>query len=317
MFKRPSSLLAIAGMVSAVVLVLKQRAVVPAPPPLVEPSSAPFAETVGARGILEGRNENVRIAPARSGLVEAVLVRVGDEVHKGDVLFSQDGREAEAERVAQEASVSALRAVLAEGEVTEADRRDQWQRMEQLGKSRVASVDEKQRTLFALRQAEARRFSAQAQLATAQAQLEKAKTVCDTLQVRAPRDGTVLQVNVRAGEYLVPGVSEYALLMGETRELQVRADVDEDNASRVVPGCEAVAYIKGQRSDPVPLRFVRIEPYIVPKKSLTGESSERVDTRVLQVVFKLERPVQRLYVGQQMDVFLKAAETEHSSLMGR
>ena len=317
MFKRPSFLLAIAGLVSAVVLVLKQRAVVPAPPPLVEPSSAPFAETVGARGILEGRNENVRIAPARSGLVEAVLVRVGDEVHKGDVLFSQDGREAEAERVAQEASVSALRAVLAEGEVAEADRREQWERMEQLGKSRVASVDEKQTTLFALRQAEARRFSAQAQLATAQAQLEKAKTVCDILQVRAPRDGTVLQVNVRAGEYLVPGVSEYALLMGETRELQVRADVDEDNASRVVPGCEAVAYIKGQRSDPVPLRFVRIEPYIVPKKSLTGESSERVDTRVLQVVFKLERPVQRLYVGQQMDVFLKAAETEHSGLMGR
>jgi hypothetical protein len=116
-----------------------------------------------------------------------------------------------------------------------------------------------------------------------------------------------LQVNIRAGEYLVPGVGEQALLLGQIQELQLRADVDEDNATRVKPGCSAVAYVKGQRLEGVPLRFVRIEPYIVPKRALAGESSERVDTRVLQVIFRLERPQIPLYVGQQMDVFLNGS----------
>ena len=54
------------------------------------------------------------------------------------------------------------------------------------------------------------------------------------------------------------------------------------------------------------LRFVRIDPFVVPKKSLTGESAERVDTRVLQIIYQLDKPVDRpLYVGQQVDVFIE------------
>jgi hypothetical protein len=51
---------------------------------------------------------------------------------------------------------------------------------------------------------------------------------------------------------------------------------------------------------------VRIEPYILPKRSLTGDSGERVDTRVLQVIFQFERGDTPVYAGQQMDVFLNA-----------
>ena len=303
--KRPSIWLAVAGIGLAVSLVLRQRAEVPAPPPVVPPSSAPFADTIGARGILEAVDENVRVAPAVAGLVSEVRVRVGDEVKRGDLLFSQDNREAEAERMAQEAAAGALEAALKEAEVAVADRADQWKRTEQL--NRAASVEEKQRTLFALRSAEARLVSARAQLEASRALVAQARTRCALMEVRAPRDGTVLQVNIRAGEYLVPGTGENPLLLGEIRELQLRADVDEDNATRVHAGCEAVAYVKGQRLAGIPLRFVRVEPYIVPKRALAGESNERVDTRVLQVIFRLERPSIPLYVGQQMDVFLKGA----------
>ena len=52
------------------------------------------------------------------------------------------------------------------------------------------------------------------------------------------------------------------------------------------------------------MRFVRIEPFVIPKKSLTGDSSERVDTRVLQIIFQLDQPNVPLYVGQQVDVFI-------------
>jgi hypothetical protein len=53
------------------------------------------------------------------------------------------------------------------------------------------------------------------------------------------------------------------------------------------------------------LRFVRVEPYVIPKRNLTGDSTERVDTRVLQVIFSLD-PGARVYAGQQLDVFVDA-----------
>ncbi|MFM8222113.1 MAG: hypothetical protein ACKOJF_24645, partial [Planctomycetaceae bacterium] len=59
-------------------------------------------------------------------------------------------------------------------------------------------------------------------------------------------------------------------------------------------------------NSPIPLRFVRVEPYAEPKKSLTNAGNERVDTRVLQVVYALENPASVIYVGQQLDVFLDA-----------
>jgi HlyD family secretion protein len=43
-------------------------------------------------------------------------------------------------------------------------------------------------------------------------------------------------------------------------------------------------------------------------KMLTGDSTERVDTRVLQIIYELERPAVPVYVGQQVDVFIKRDE---------
>jgi len=58
-----------------------------------------------------------------------------------------------------------------------------------------------------------------------------------------------------------------------------------------------------------PLEFVRVEPYVIPKMSLTGASTERVDTRVLQVIFSMKKPTSPpVYVGQQVDVFIDAPE---------
>jgi HlyD family secretion protein len=51
---------------------------------------------------------------------------------------------------------------------------------------------------------------------------------------------------------------------------------------------------------------VRFEPCVVPKKSLTGDSTERVDTRVLQVIFSFTQGDLPIFVGQQMDVFIDA-----------
>jgi HlyD family secretion protein len=68
-----------------------------------------------------------------------------------------------------------------------------------------------------------------------------------------------------------------------------------------------VAYLKGSSRRTIPLAFVRIEPYIVPKKSLTGDNTERVDTRVLQIIYHFAPPAFPVYAGQQVDVFIERA----------
>ncbi|HEX8914109.1 MAG TPA: HlyD family efflux transporter periplasmic adaptor subunit [Humisphaera sp.] len=147
---------------------------------------------------------------------------------------------------------------------------------------------------------------ARAELQAAEAQVRTAQTELDRLTVRAPIDGTVLQVKVRPGEYAPSGVMQTPLmLVGRTDVLHIRVDVDEHEALRVRPEAEAVASIRGDSAHQVKLKFVRLEPYVVPKKSLTGDSSERVDTRVMQVVYAFDPKELRALVGQQMDVFIK------------
>jgi hypothetical protein len=83
--------------------------------------------------------------------------------------------------------------------------------------------------------------------------------------------------------------------------------VDEQNAASVRNGMVASAYLKSDSATAYKLDFERIEPFVIPKQSLTGASTERVDTRVLQVIYRLTPPQGsggRLYVGQQVDVFM-------------
>ena len=49
---------------------------------------------------------------------------------------------------------------------------------------------------------------------------------------------------------------------------------------------------------------------MLPKKSLTGDSTERVDTRVLQVIYRVDNEALPLFVGQQMDVFIEAPSVQ-------
>ena len=297
-------IIAIAGAVSAIRLVIDSRKPAPAAELAAEPPKSPFPKSIGARGLVESVDENVRIAPAVAAVVMEVPVTVGHTVKKGDILIKQDTREAEAMVAAQSAEIAALQMLVAEAEIALADRRDRRERIEKM--KTAASEDERQRTQFATRAAEAQLASTKAKIATSEAQLSRMKVQLELLTVRALRDGNVLQVNIRPGEFASPSAKDPAVLLGRN-ELQIRADIDEDNASRFSPKMAALAFIKGRRDVEIALRFSRIEPYIVPKRSLTGESGERVDTRVLQVIYQFDRPSgAEVFVGQQMDVFLDA-----------
>jgi len=127
--------------------------------------------------------------------------------------------------------------------------------------------------------------------------------------VRAPVAGAVLQSNVRPGEYAPSGpLATPLMLLGRVDPLHVRVDVDEADAWRVRPDKPAMAAVRGNGRLTVPLHFVRTEPYVVPKRALSGATTERTDTRVLQVIYRLEKASFPLFVGQQLDVFLGGVE---------
>jgi HlyD family secretion protein len=97
----------------------------------------------------------------------------------------------------------------------------------------------------------------------------------------------------------------------------VRVDIDETDAWRFRPGAPAVAFVRGNAELKSPLRFVRVEPYVVPKTSLTGDTAERVDTRVLQVIYSFNPAAFPVYVGQLMDVFIQVSAVAPASAQGQ
>jgi multidrug efflux pump subunit AcrA (membrane-fusion protein) len=157
-------------------------------------------------------------------------------------------------------------------------------------------------------------YVARAEVAAAQAHIQAVETNLERLTIRAPVDGEILQVNIRQGEFAPTGVVPLPLiLLGNLERLHVRVDIDEHDAWRFQPQAAAVAFVRGNRDLQTPLRFERVEPYIVPKRSLTGDSTERVDTRVLQILYSFERGTIPVYVGQQMDVFIAAPSADAPS----
>jgi len=155
---------------------------------------------------------------------------------------------------------------------------------------------------------------AAAAVAIARAQADQSRTELDRLEVTAPRldwenaDRTafkVLQVNIRPGEFVGATQGPALIVLGHVGKLHVRVDIDENDIPRFRPNLPGVAKPRGNPRQEFPLKFIRVEPYVIPKKSLTGGNTERVDTRVLQVIYAIDGD-SPLYVGQQMDVFLNA-----------
>jgi multidrug resistance efflux pump len=153
----------------------------------------------------------------------------------------------------------------------------------------------------------AQRGEAHSKFRQAKATLEQARVDLDKTVVKAPIDGAILKINVRLGEFAQAGVLPDPLMtMGAVDPLHVRVDIDETETWRVRPGRPAIARLRGNPAISVPLAFVRFEPYVLPKRSLTGDTTERVDTRVLQAIYEFAPSRFPAFVGQQVDVFIAA-----------
>lgn len=300
-------ILALLGVLLAVYsVVTAQRQ--PAPgQPATPPAQSSFRSHVAGAGIVEASTENIAVGTLVPGVVTSIDAKVGDEVKAGAPLFRIDDRDLQAELTVRKAALTSAEARVKTEAATLADAQNQLEMWQAVTNTQAVSKEQLERKRYAVQIQQARVAESQAEIASAAAQIKATEIELDRRVVKAPVDGTVLQVKIRVGEFAQTGALPTPLmLIGATQTLHVRIDVDENDAWRVRPDAAATAYVRGNRDLKTDLKFVRIEPYVIPKRSLTGDTTERVDTRVLQVLYAFDRTKLPVYVGQMMDVFIDA-----------
>lgn len=296
------------GLVLAGTVALRSATKKPAPIPIAQPAEAPYTTYLGGAGLVEASNDNISIGTSLPGIVKAVFVKVGDKVKAGQPLFQIDDREQRADLAVKQGDLAKAEGSLQEALASQKDTATQYALVKD-SKGSAVSLDDVQKRQNAAALGDAKVQSARAAVQYAKANLATTQSALERLMVRAPMAGEVLQVNVHLGEYASTGVLSTPLMrLGSQDQLHIRVDIDENDAWRFRPGTRATAFLRGNRDIKAEVTFSRVEPYVTPKTSLTGSSSERVDTRVLQVIYSFDRSALPVYVGQQMDVFIETPE---------
>jgi multidrug resistance efflux pump len=335
---------AVAGFVFALWMALQGARPIPPSKPVAEPPKPPYEKKISGSGIVEASTRNIAVGTPVSGVVVKLFVSVGQQVKAADTLFVLDDRreraalalretlvaeaKAKLERLLQlprKEELPAARARVKEAEANLEDLRMQLRNAERVTVGSAISLEELNRRRFAVQAGEARVAQAEynlelleagawkpdlalarAEIARAEADVSAALVEIDRLTICAPVEGNILQVNIRPGEYAQGGILPQPLiLMGDLKRLHVRVDIDENDAWRFRSDSSAFAFVRGNPQLKTALAFEYVEPYVVPKRSLTGDSNERVDTRVMQVLYSFNQEDLRVFPGQLMDVYIE------------
>ncbi len=307
------SVLAIAAIILSAILVFRGQPDRSEKPPTNTPprASAAFAgaPSVAGSGIIEPSSEIIEIGTSLPGIITKVYVVEGDQVAPGQPLFAVDDRSSRARIDEANAAISGARAARETARASLATAQQQRALYEGVEDSRAISRQEVIGSSGTVRTARAQLAQAEADIRSAEAMRASASTDLDRLIVRAPIAAQVLNVNVRPGEFVNTGGPQSGsnpyVEIGTTNPLYVRVDIDENEIGRTRIGSAAVISPRGNSAKRVKAAFVRAEPLVTPKVSLTNSSSERVDVRVLQLLFEVPQN-SGFFVGQQVDAFIRA-----------
>jgi HlyD family secretion protein len=149
----------------------------------------------------------------------------------------------------------------------------------------------------------------------ARKQYEASNALLQKYTLRAPIDGTILALAASVGSYVSPqgtydsytqSAAPVVVMSGAQHYLGVRVYVDEILLHRLPAPGHLVAQMQVRGTDiKVPLEFVRVQPYVTPKIELSDQRNERVDLRVLPVLFRFANSEQlNIYPGQLVDVYI-------------
>lgn len=313
--------------------------------PLVIPPKAPYKTYISGVGIVEPSSENISIGAPLNRIVSKVLVKVGTKVKKGDILFCLDDRDLTAKLLFQETAYKSAVAKLnkleslprpedlavAEAALTSAKdslelAKNQFEMVRQLPDQRALSREEINRRQSNQQQAEVKWQQAQSnyekvkegswkpdleiarlEALQARAEVNLINTEIQRTVVQSPIDGTVLQIKINEGELPPPDTFRMPIMIiGNIDEMYLRVSINQLDIPYFQPNAPATAYLQGDSKVEFPLEFIRIEPLLVDKQHLTNEISEKVDTRVLHIIYRIKNEDHPIFVGQQMDVFIKS-----------
>lgn len=299
-------------------------------------NTPPFHTYITGTGIVEPASGRIIISPPFSRTVEKINFSVNDQVKKGEILFELYNQDLKSSLIIRQkkyqeslSNLNKLKALPQQVDLTIAF--EKLEREQAIFNQSIIqyyqgircarSKIEKCILLYKYQQAESEYLVAQAQfdkvrfgvwepeLKIAWDTVEQAKADVEAMEVeiertyiRSPIDGTVLQMNIRKGEISDPGKA--AIILGNIDELHLKVSIDQFNVSKFQPGNPAVAFKQGDTTTEYPLEFLHIEPVMIPKKYLTNELQEKVDTLVLEILYKIKKNNSQIIIGEEMNVYI-------------
>jgi RND family efflux transporter MFP subunit len=186
---------------------------------LAEATPKPFEDASEYVATLKSLN-STPIQPQVDGQITQIFVKSGDRVRQGAPLVQIDARR-------QQAAVSSQEADRAAKEANVTFARQQAQRSAELFKAGAISRQE-------LEQAETALRTAEADLASLQAQLQQQVVQLRYFTITAPTDGVIGDVPVRVGNQVTP--QTVLTTLDQNRVLEVYVSVPADRASDLKRG---------------------------------------------------------------------------------
>lgn len=313
---------------------------------------SPFKTFIFGVGIVEAKGGNINIGAPINRIVEKIPVTVGGKVKKGEELVKFESNDLQADVMLREldyqlalANLKKVKALPrpedlmaaeanlknAELDVEQAD--TQYEMVKNLKDSRALSQEEANRRSFAYQLAVAKQQQVQAildkvksgtwkpdldiaqlKVLQAKAQVMQSKSNLQRTIVKSPIDATILQIKIREGEVPSNDTSRSPLMIiGDTDELHLKASINQYDVPHFRPDAQAAAFFQGDRRYEFPLEFIRIEPMLVNKQNLTNDIAEKVDTDVLNIIYRIKLNDQPVFIGQQMDVYIEARYSDDKS----
>jgi len=298
---------------------------------------------VAAPGLVEPGSEEISVSNLLQGTLRRVHVAEGDHVVAGQILAELDNddlaaavagataqldlRRSEREKLIngaraeeREEAAANLQAAAAVAEMAKVT----LQRRTALVATHATTAESFDRASTDVRSANAQRdvmaarmrlinapprredvAMADANIALAKAKLREAQADLDKSYIRAPIDGTVLRILRRAGEQVSATFPRIVMVMGDIRTLRVRAEINENDIGRIKVGQESYVTVDAYPGRRFPGTITKIAGRMGKKAVHTDDPSEKIDTKVLDVLVTLASGAD-LPVGLRVDVFVNA-----------
>jgi HlyD family secretion protein len=320
---------------------------VPNPATTVVRSPTPrLTWAASAPGRVEPRGGEIKIGSQAAGRIVDVAVKINDRVSAGDLLIRLDDEDARARIVAADAEAAVRRRErdaetvgrlaqdrrLAEDNAAAAERALAQARADldrALGLRRNASateiIGETERAAVAAAQekleqerATLRRAQAvqgmplptrlEAGLTAARSDLSLAEAALERTRIRAPSDGTTLQINARVGETVTPSPEQTLVVIGDLSTLRVRAELEERDTAKVRVGQSVIVKSDAHPGKDFEGNVSTIAQALGPGKLAQRGPRRPNDLEVLEVVVDLATG-SPLLPGMRVDVFFKPDAT--------